>query len=178
MTTIEKRHDGVITEIFDSEKLYTAHELSCAKYEKQWQSILSELDALNLPVRDARFSTFCPHLQFFALDALDSKHWPNGISQNSIYVMFKVDMRAGTIEVHSCGHIWLTDEDQKASYLAMCSIKQAHKAIGKSWMRKTRFNDAKSIAKKVKSFWDDVIDTLNDVTLGYPYKQMTRNIYC
>lgn len=172
---IEKVHSIVLTEIFDSQEAFNAHESECEFYRSEWQTILSELS--DTTVTGCGFSTFVPHIQFFTFDALNSRDWPNGIAQNSIFVMFKVDMRAHTIEVESCGHIWLTDNDVKKSCLVMCSIKQAHKANGGVWMRKSKYSNAQNLANKAKTFWNDVVKTLNDVTGGYPYKQMTVDIY-
>lgn len=146
-------------------------------YVEKWESIIECLSKKELPIRDTAFDAFCPYVQFVTIDALEPKDWPHNIAENSAYVLIKVDMDAMNVECLSCGHIWLSREDQSKTYLAMCSIKQASKAIGKSWMRKSKFKNEEDLANKVNKFWASVMETLNTVTDGYPYKQMKINIY-
>lgn len=65
----------------------------------------------------------------------------------------------------------------KKSYLAMCSMKRAHQAIGGKWFRRTKYKSAADLAKKMVTFYDSVKNTMEEVTDGYPYKQMKINIY-
>lgn len=123
------------------------------------------------------FEPFCPELQYIRMDMLKKEDWPNHIADNSIYIMYEIDMRAKTVEVSRCGHIYLSDEDSKKLYFAMCSMKQAHKAIGGKWFRHTKYKSAADLAKKMVSFYNTVKQTMEEVTAGYPYKQMTINIY-
>lgn len=50
-------------------------------------------------------------------------------------ISFKIDMKGHKFEVSDCGHIWLSEADQKASYLCMCSMRKAVEAMGGKWMR-------------------------------------------
>ena len=65
----------------------------------------------------------------------------------------------------------------KKSYLAMCSMKKAHQEIGGKWFRRTKYKSAADLAKKMVTFYDSVKNTMEEVTDGYPYKQMKINIY-
>ena len=111
------------------------------------------------------------------MDMLKKEDWPNHIAENSIYIMYEIDMRAKTVEVSRCGSIWLSNEDSKKSYLAMCSMKKAHQAIGGKWFRRTKYKSAADLAKKMVTFYYSVKQTMEEVTDGYPYKQMKINIY-
>lgn len=148
--------------------------MTCKEY---WNNIVCELNKKSLPIRSFGFGDLYPEVQYVTLDALRPDDWPNGIAENSVYVTFGIDMAMMTVECASCGHIWLTDEDKRKSYLAMCSIKKAHKAIGKTWMRKSKFKNTEDLAKKIDKFWSSVLETLDEVTGGYPYKEMKINIY-
>lgn len=124
-----------------------------------------------------RFTEFCPNIQFVRLDGLDETDWPHHISDNSIFVEFEIDVANDTVEIFRCGHIWLTPHDQKKTFLAMCSVKNAHIANGGKWMRKQSYKSPDDLAKKVQKFWLSVLSTLETVTDGYPYKRMTVDIY-
>jgi hypothetical protein len=179
METFEKKHSIVLTEVFNSREDLNNHERDCVHFKASYLAIVSAL--LNTDLNGAfvrgNFDTFCPETQFVRLDALDETDWPHNISDNSIFVEFKINLREHSVEVFRCGHIYLTEHDQKASYLCMCSMKKAHIANGGKWMRKNRFSDASELARKIQKFWLSIAETLNKVTDGYPYKQMTRNIY-
>lgn len=179
METIEKKHSTVLTEVFNSREDLNNHERDCVHFKASYLAIVSAL--LNTDLNGAfvlgNFGTFCPETQFVRLDALDKTDWPHSISDNSVFVDFKINLREHSVEVFRCGHIYLTRHDQQTSYLAMCSMKQAHIANGGKWMRKNRFSDASELARKIQKFWLSLSKTLDEVTEGYPYKQMTRNIY-
>ena len=153
----------------------------CAPYKNEFDKIVDALcNDVNLEHCNnvyGVFGEFCPHLQFVRLDALKEKDWPHNIADNSIYVEFKIDLRTRSVEVFRCGHIYLSRHDQQASYLAMCSIKKAHQFIGGKWFRKQSWKDATDLAKKIERFWYSVAETLNKVTDGYPYKEMTVDMY-
>ena len=111
------------------------------------------------------------------MDMLKKEDWPNHIADNSIYIMYEIDMRAKTVEVSRNGHIYLSNEDSKKTYFAMCSMKKAHQAIGGKWFRRTKYKSAADLAKKMVAFYNSVKQTMEEVTNGYPYKQMKINIY-
>lgn len=162
---VEKRHSENLTVVFHLESEYEKHESECKAFAKDYADIVSELKKRGLKPK-YEFSSFCPKLQFFTLDAC-----------YTCYINFKVDLDGKVIETVVCGRIWLTEADRKKSYLCMCSIKDAHKANGGVWMRKSKYKSAEDLAKKVDKFWKSVMESLEQVTEGYPYKRMKVNIY-
>lgn len=176
MRTFEKQHYPSLIEVFNSEEDFNRHESECVTYKTQFEDIVSALNDAGC-IATGRFGTFCPELQYIRMDMLKKEDWPNHIADNSIYIMYEIDMRAKTVEVSTCGHIYLSNEDSKKSYLAMCSMKQAHQAIGGKWFRRTKYKSATDLAKKMVAFYNSVKQTMDRVTTGYPYKQMIINIY-
>ena len=163
-------------EVFNSKEELNKHENECEIYKAQFDEIISALNDAGYIATD-KFDTFCPHIQYVRMDMLKKEDWPNRIAENSIFIMYYIDMRAKTVEVSKCGSIWLSKEDSKKSYLVMCSMKQAHQAIGGKWFRRTKYKSATDLAKKMVAFYDSVKQTMEEVTDGYPYKQMKINIY-
>ena len=159
---------------------YNTYKESTAEFGKVWENIINEFSK-RLPkgtyLRGHGFESFFPRTQYLVLDALDKKDWPHNIDINSVFIGFKVDLLANTVEVFRQGHIWLTPADQKKSYLAMCSMRDAVKAQGGKWMRKTTFKSAEDLAKKVIDFYSNTMALIDKATGGYPYKQMQINIY-
>ena len=176
MATFEKQHNPCLVEVFNSKEELNKHENECEIYKAQFDEIISALNDAGYIATD-KFDTFCPHIQYIRMDMLKEEDWPNNISGNSIYIMYKIDMRAKTVEVSTCGHIYLSYEDSKKSYLAMCSMKKAHQAIGGKWFRRTKYKSTADLAKKMAAFYNSVKQTMEEVTDGYPYKQMKVNIY-
>lgn len=176
MATFAKQHNSILVEQFNSAEDFCQHESECELYKAQFDDIVSALNDAGYVVADA-FSTFCPYIQYIRMDMLKKEDWPNHIACNSIYIMYKIDMRTKTVEVSRFGHIYLSYEDSKKSHLCMCSMKQAHKAIGGKWFRRNKYKSAADLAKKMVAFYDSVNQTMEEVTDGYPYKQMKINIY-
>lgn len=173
MATIAQIYGGVSTDY----KEYQDVKENCKKI---WEEITNEIKK-NLPegtyLRAADFGGFYPLNQYFKLDALKEQDWPNKIAENSIFIGFKVDLKEKKFEVFRSGHIWLTKEDQKNSFLCMCSMQKAVQAGGGKWLRKSTYKDSKDLAKKVLKFWRESMAIISNVTGGYPYKQMNINIY-
>lgn len=176
MAKIEKQHNPCLVEVFNSAEDFCQHESECEMYKTQFEDIVSALKDAGYTTTD-EFETFCPELQYIRMDMLKKEDWPNHIADNSIYIMYEIDMRAKTVEVSRYGHIYLSNEDSKKSYLAMCSMKKAHQAIGGKWFRRTKYKSAADLAKKMVAFYNSVKQTMEEVTGGYPYKQMKINIY-
>ena len=99
------------------------------------------------------------------------------ILDNGVYLIFQIDLRKNTIELKQSGHIWLTEEDQKKSYLCMTGIKNLYKYKKLPYFRKSRFKTAEDCANKLIKFYKQTKDILDEVTEGYPYKRMKINIY-
>ena len=176
MATFAKQHNSILVEQFNSAEDFCQHESECEMYKTQFEDIVSALNDAGYTTTD-KFGTFCPELQYIRMDMLKKEDWPNHIADNSIYIMYEIDMRAKTVEVSRSGHIYLSNEDSKKSYLAMCSMKNAHQAIGGKWFRRTKYKSAADLAKKMVAFYNSVKQTMEEVTDGYPYKQMKINIY-
>lgn len=178
MEEIIKQHNSVICEVFESQQALDKHESECEKYGNMYNSIKAALKA-KMPTTFlyGKFDSFCPYLRFFTLDALFPQDWPNNISANSIYIMFKIDLRTNSVETSTTGHIWLSEADQKKSYLAMCSMKNCHEAMGGKWFRKSKFKTPEQLAEKIEKFWLAVMASVENATGGYPYKQMQIDIY-
>lgn len=173
MTTLAQIYGGVSTD-------YNKYQEIKDNCKATWEEITNEIGA-NLPegtfLRGEGFGGFYPLSQFFKLDALNEKEWPNNIADNSIFIGFKVNLGEKSVEIFRTGHIWLTPEDRKKSYLCMCTMKKAVQAGGGEWFRKSTFKDSADLAKKVLKFWRESMAIISNVTGGYPYKQMTINIY-
>ena len=176
MVKFEKQHYPYLVEVFNSKEELNKHENECEIYKAQFEDIVSALNDAGYTTTD-KFDTFCPELQYIRMDMLKEEDWPNHIDDNSIYIEYKINMDEKTIEIFCCGHIYLSDEDSKKSYLAMCSMKQAHQAIGGKWFRRSKYKSAADLAKKMVTFYNSVKQTMEEVTEGYPYKQMKINIY-
>lgn len=176
MATFAKQHNSILVEVFNSAEDFCQHESECEIYKAQFEDIVSALNDAGHTTTD-EFETFCPELQYIRMDMLKKEDWPNHIDRNSIFITYEIDMRAKTVEVSTFGHIHLSNEDSKKSHLVMCSMKQAHKAMGGNWFRRTKYKSAADLAKKMVAFYNSVKQTMEAVTDGYPYKQMIINIY-
>lgn len=174
---IEKQHNAVLTEVFTSKSAYDKHESECAEYAPQFENLIEMLKQKAVAFVRGKFGSFGPHLQYIRLDMVAAKDWVNSISDNSVYIDFQINMQDKTIEASRCGHIWLTDEDRKKSYLCMCSVKQAHTAQGGKWMRKSKYKTLEDAAAKMVKFYNDIYMNIDAATGGYPFKQMQINIY-
>lgn len=178
MNEIIKQHDAIITEVFESQQDFNAHEIECAKYKPVFDDLLEKL---RMRVKHAdsvrgKFGSFCPYLQYIRIDFVSPKDWANNISDNSNFIDFEFNLKDKSFEIIRYGHIWMTDHDMKKTFCAMWSMKDVHKAIGKKWMRKSKYSDNDKVVKKISTFIDDMFDTLNRTTTGYPYHQMAINI--
>ena len=86
-------------------------------------------------------------------------------------------MKAQRVEVFRSGHIYLTKEDQRASYLCMCGMRAVVEAAGGKWFRKQGYKSTADLLGRIVKFWAVAADALDKTTEGYPYKQMRVNIY-
>ena len=68
---------------------------------------------------------FCPYLRYLKFDALDKEDYPNGIADNSVFIMFEIDLFNKKVEVAQTGCIWLSPKDKtlpQYKYLCMKSM--------------------------------------------------------
>lgn len=115
-----------------------------------------------------------PYLLFVRYDALDKEDYPNGISENSIYIIFEVDMVNKKVNVFRSGHVWLSPYDktlQKYKYLCMKSIQDVLTDNGGKKFRKQGYKDMKDLAKKMETYYKQVMKEVESYTGGYPYNE-------
>ena len=112
-----------------------------------------------------------PYSQSLTLDALKERDVPCGIQLNSVYIQFAIDLIDQTVEVYSWGHVTLSDEESKKTYMAATGLKDIAKARGVKWMRKSKYKTADDLVKKITTFYENVMEAVIDYTGGYPYKQ-------
>lgn len=125
-------------------------------------------------IADTKISNFCPNIQYVRLDALEEKDYPYHIDRNSIYITFSVDYAAKKVEVHSCGHIYLSKADletERYKYYAMKSMQNVLVDNGGKKFRKYSFKDTKDLCKKMLDYFDKVMVEVEKYTGGYPYKE-------
>ncbi len=167
----------VAAQVFSSEAEMNAEKQAIVDYRAKWDEIKEALAQTSAPARAGRFGAFCPYLQWIHLSALKPGDEP-GIPENGIYIDFEVNMRTGKVEITQNGHIYLTPEDQKKSYLCMCGIRQVVEKNGGKWFRKQAYKSPEDLARRLSEFWaQQVMPALENLTEGYPYKQMKVNIY-
>lgn len=165
----------IAAQVFGSREELDTEKKAITDYRAKWDEIRAALGAAGLTF-SAGFGAFCPYQQFIRVSALRPEDEP-AIRENGVYVDFRVNMKEGKIEVHSTGHIWLTREDQRKSYLCMCGIRQVVESAGGKWFRKQAYKTPEDLAGRVSRFWSEVVAALDKMTEGYPYKQMAVNIY-
>lgn len=137
------------------------------------RDIIGDFD--NQYIRSTKY--YDDFLQFITMHYIDEKDYPHHIAQNSIYIEFRINHKTKQVTVTQSGHIWLTSEDQKKSYLAMTSIKHLMKHDNEKWFRTQHYKDIDSLAKKIADFYFSVGNVVRMRTTGYPYTHMAINIY-
>lgn len=177
MEIIEKAHNTCLTEIFTSKSAFNENERECELYQTEYIKLAKELKGMTTANVYGKFSTFYPHVQYIVLDALSREDHPNKCEENSIYLRFKIDYKAQSVEITRYGYIYLTEHDIKASNLCMCSIKECHIKMGGKWMRKSKFKDVHDLVKKIVKAYNSIMTSVEKATCGYPYKQMIVNIH-
>ena len=113
-------------------------------------------------------------LLFIKLDALDDKDWSNGIDLNSIYFSFVYDEETKKLDLHSNGHVYLSNEDKqtdKYKYYAMKSIVEVHVDYGGKKFRKTLVKNSDDLITKISTYVNAVMEDVVKYTGGYPYKR-------
>lgn len=117
------------------------------------------------------FTAFCPYHQYITIEALREDDLPHHIRENGIYITFKIDLIDHTIEVNNSGHIYLSREEQKATYLAMINIKRLCQTRKVKWFRKYTYKSVEDLTKHITAFYERVMGCVEEYTGGYPYKQ-------
>ena len=71
-----------------------------------------------------------------------------------------------SVEVHSTGHVEMSNEDKKASYLCAFGLKNIAKAYNVKWFRKQKYKDMNDLAKRIIGFYTAIMTAVNDLTQG------------
>lgn len=125
-------------------------------------------------------SSIAPWLTFVRIDALKPENYPNGISDNSVFVTFKVDHMEKKVEVWRTGHVWISDIDKENHpqfrYLAMHSMLRIAKENKCKGIRKAAYKNAPDLAEKMAKAFNNIMDFVEYYTGGYPYKQGVNDI--
>ena len=169
--------NGIIeAERFETKDAYDANERMIRECRERFGRLNDCLNGLGLH-NMAGFGEFGPQWQRVLIRFTRLEDCFNGIWQNGMYLKFKVDFEAGSFEVCDYGHIWLTKADAKKSSLCMCGLKNAWKATGRPWPRKSKFKTEEDLAERISKICKTAVEVLDETTEGYPYKQMKINIY-
>ena len=147
-------------------------------WKTEYNNMVESLKKANISHCEAIYGTFeefYPSVQYIRLDALKTCDWPNGIKENSVYVTFKVNILEKKIEIHSCGHVWISDADkelyERDSYMAMHSMTQICKRNGGKVMRKSSYKSVQNATEKIIKAYNAIMEQVVDYTEGYPYKK-------
>ena len=137
---------------------------------------LGDMMVNNMPERAdhviGNFSVgLCPELQCIGWEALKNEDMPHNIKEKGIYIIFKIDFAQIAVVIFQSGFIYLCRDEQKATYLAMTGMKNLAKCRGLSWFRKQKFKDINDLYRRLRKFYDNMMDIVNEYTGGYPYKQ-------
>lgn len=144
-----------------------------AKVAKEIKKIASDNKFVKQVMVDEKPSSFCPYLQFVRLDALNKEDYPHGIDRNSVYICFCVNHKENKVEVHTNGHVGISEKDKQTErykYLCMKSIQQVYVDEGGKKFRKSKFKSEKDLCKKMLDYFDNVMVEVEKYTGGYPYK--------
>lgn len=145
-----------------------------ANTDKHLREIAFKNKFVKQVIADTKAYSFCPYMQFVRLDALEEKDYPHNIDINSIYITFKVDYSVNKVEVHSCGHVYLSKKDKESErykYFAMKSMQDILVDNGGKKFRKCKFKDAKDLCEKMLNYFNTVMVEVEKYTEGYPYKE-------
>lgn len=118
-----------------------------------------------------RFSPSYPRQQYFSVFATEE------VSDNGLYIKFKVDLTDKTVEVDQCGAIHVCEEDKRRSGVMMVNLKTLVKARGGKWMRKSKYKDYNDLCNRVVRFHEDVMAIVEEYTGGYPYAKGLTSVY-
>lgn len=114
-----------------------------------------------------------PEKQFITVDALNEEDVPHRIAENSVYIMFSVDLKAQTVEVYRTGSIYLSESDKQTDrykYYVMKSMTNVLKDNGGKAFRKQKYKDVNQLCDKIEKYFVSIMKEVEAYTGGYPYK--------
>lgn len=147
------------------------------KNSKELEKMCTQIQSECPLAKQVRYSctNYYPNVCFIVVDALAPQDYPHGISENSVFLMFRVDFEAKTVEYKRSGHIYLSEKDKrenpKLRYLAMNSMVEIATRAGVKKMRKSQYKDNTTSAHKMATYFNEVMEKVVEYTNGYPYKQ-------
>lgn len=127
--------------------------------------------------KQVRYSctNYYPNVCFIVVDALAPQDYPHGISDNSVFLMFRIDFEEKNFECVHSGHIYLSEKDKrdnpKLRYLCMNSMVEIGVRRGLKKMRKSKIKDNATTAHKMATYFNEVMEKVVEYTDSYPYKQ-------
>lgn len=127
--------------------------------------------------KQVRYSctNYYPNVCFIVVDALAPQDYPHGISENSVFLMFRIDFEEKNFEYKRSGHIYLSEKDKrenpKLRYLAMNSMVEIATRAGVKKMRRSQHKDNATSAHKMATYFNEVMEKVVEYTGSYPYKQ-------
>ena len=147
------------------------------EWKKQLESLKCELKPIAKRAKQLHFNEiggFCPYLTFVTFNALDAKDYPNGIAENSIYITFEIDLLNKKVVAFSSGSIYLSQADKlkpQYKYLCMKSMQKVLTDMGGKKFKKQSYKDMKQLAQKMNTYYNEVMNAVEEYTKGYPYKE-------
>ena len=144
--------------------------------DSEYKETANEIKMLLKSKTSARgVSVYCgglaPYLVFVRLDALDEKDWPHGISDNSLFVEFIVDLRVNSVEFHRGGCIPYNKDDPQAGIYYGMGTNEFMKRMGLKIFRKGRFKSIEELVGKMNSFYETFVMALEEYKGEYPYRE-------
>ena len=115
--------------------------------------------------KQVRYSctNYYPNVCFIVVDALAPQDYPHGISDNSVFLMFRIDFEEKNFECVRSGHIYLSEKDKRDN------PKGVRRGLKK--MRKSKIKDNATTAHKMATYFNEVMEKVVEYTGSYPYKQ-------
>lgn len=148
-----------------------------AKNSKELEKMCAQIQSECLLAKQVRYSctNYYPNVCFIVVDALAPQDYPHGISDNSVFLMFRIDFEEKNFECVRSGHIYLSEKDKrdnpKLRYLCMNSMVEIGVRRGLKKMRKSKIKDMATTAHKMATYFNEVMEKVVEYTNGYPYKQ-------
>lgn len=148
-----------------------------AKNSKELEKMCAQIQSECPLAKQVRYSctNYYPNVCFIVVDALAPQDYPHGISDNSVFLMFRIDFDEKNFECKRSGHIYLSEKDKrdnpKLRYLCMNSMVEIGVRRGLKKMRKSKIKDMATTAHKMATYFNEVMEKVVAYTGSYPYKQ-------
>lgn len=147
------------------------------KNSKELEKMCAQIQSECPLAKQVRYSctNYYPNVCFIVVDALAPQDYPHGISENSVFLIFRIDFEEKNFECKRSGHIYLSEKDKrenpKLRYLCMNSMVEIGVRRGLKKMRKSKIKDHATTAHKMATYFNEVMEKVVEYTGSYPYKQ-------